>query len=100
MRYLVKDLGPLEYAYIIPIGDIHIGDPNFNERKFLDFRDWILQTPNTFVLLPGDVLNCATKNSKSDFYKELMPVQQAKKYAIQAWRVLPLSLNNGKQMPP
>jgi len=83
LYYVAHDLGPLEYAYIIAMGDLHIGDPLFNEKKFLDFRDWILKTPNTYIVLLGDVLNCAIKGSKSDFYGELMPVQQAKKYALQ-----------------
>lgn len=82
MRYVVKDLGALEHAYILPLGDIHIGAPEYNEKKFLKFRDWVAQTPNTFVVLPGDILNCATKTSKSDTYSETMPVQEAKKYAV------------------
>ncbi len=82
MRYIEKDLGPCEYAYIIPIADLHIGDPLFDEKKFLRFRDWICQTPNTYCILLGDVLNCATKGSVSDIYGEKMNPQEAKKYAV------------------
>lgn len=61
---------------------IHIGAPEHNSKKFMDFRDWILTTPNAFTMLNGDILNCATKNSKSDSYSELMPLKDAKKHAI------------------
>lgn len=75
-------MGNIPYAYIIAIGDIHIGDPNFNQKKFLEFRDWILNEENAYVILLGDLLNCATKNSISDIYGETMPVQEAKKMAV------------------
>lgn len=83
MKYIVKDLGDIDYAYIIPLSDLHIGDPGFDEKKFLDFRDWIAKEPNTNVVLVGDILNCATKNSKSDIYGEKMNPSEAKRYAKQ-----------------
>lgn len=83
MQYIVKDLGPINFAHIIAMSDLHIGSPYFSEKIFLDFRDWILKSENTYIVMPGDILNCATKYTKADIYSEIMTVQQAKKYAIQ-----------------
>jgi len=82
MFYVEKDLGALEQAFIVPIADMHIGDPLFNEQAFLELRQWIEKTPNAFVILLGDILNCATKNSISDVYSEELPPQKAKKKAL------------------
>ncbi len=82
MRYIEKDLGNRDFAYIIPISDLHIGDVYFNEEKFIKLRDWVKEQENAFVILLGDILNCATKNSISDVYSELKNPQQAKKYAF------------------
>lgn len=83
MRYITKDMGNIDYAYLIPISDLHIGDPHFHHRKFMDLRDWIWQQPNTFVVLVGDIMNCATKRSKSDIYGESMNPTEAKNYAAE-----------------
>ena len=83
MRFITKELGNLEYAYILPIGDMHLGDPHFAKKKFLDLRDWILAKPNCYVVLVGDILNCATRSSKSDIYAENMNPNQAKNYAVE-----------------
>jgi hypothetical protein len=82
MKWIERDLGDIENAKIIPLGDLHIGDPLFDEGKFIKLRDWILNEPNVFVILMGDLLNCATKNSVSDTYSEIQNPQEAKKYAI------------------
>lgn len=83
MRWIEKDLGDLEYVYIIPISDMHVGDRHFDEKKFMSFRRWIEEEPNAFVVLVGDILNCATKNSVSDIYSEIKNPQAAKKYAFE-----------------
>lgn len=83
MQYTVVDLGDMEYCDLIPIADLHIGDPLFHEKKFKGLRDWIAKKPNARVVLVGDLLNCATKNSKSDIYGERMNPGEAVKYAYE-----------------
>ncbi len=81
MKFITKDFGNLDYAYIIPIADLHIGEELFAEKKFIKLRDWILNTDNAYAVLVGDLLNCATKNSKSDIYGERMNPGEAIKHA-------------------
>jgi len=82
MQYLTKDFGQSEYAYIVPLSDLHIGEEGFDEARFIEFRDWIRDTPNTYAILVGDILNCATKTSKSDIYGEKLNPSEAKRKAI------------------
>lgn len=81
MKYIIKELDS-DSVDIIPLGDFHVGDPRFDEQRFLDLRAWILKNPNVRVVGTGDWLNCALKNSKSDVYAEKLTVQQAKEKVV------------------
>lgn len=71
---LPKDLDPI---YIIPFSDLHLGDPRSDIEKFFKYREWMLEHPNAYAILNGDIMNTATKNSKSDIYEDtLNPKQQ------------------------
>jgi len=65
-----------DYAYLFPIGDIHIGD------KFVDYRllenniKWVEGEPNARVVLMGDILNVATRSSKSSPFEQNMGLQE------------------------
>jgi hypothetical protein len=55
--------------YVYPIGDLHVGDKAFGKvglKKFMGYRDHILKTPNACVFLMGDILNVASRNSKTN----------------------------------
>lgn len=76
LRVIKHDLGlNIEKAYIIPLSDLHIG-ADFNEDKFLGYREWILKTPEAYTVILGDVIDNATKNSIGDTYGTLRPKQQ------------------------
>lgn len=82
MRIHEVDLGNLESAYIIPISDMHIGDPMFDAEKFFGYRQWIQDTPNAYIVLNGDILNTAIKNSVSDIYSEVLSPKEALETAV------------------
>lgn len=83
MKYIERDLGDIEKAVIIPIADMHVGAQNFDEKGFIKVRDWIAHTDEAFVVLIGDLLNNATRNSVSDIYSEAVPPQRAKKHVVE-----------------
>lgn len=67
MRYLSVDV-VANHAYLIPIGDIHIGDKAFGKigrAKLAGYIDWVKKTPNARVFLMGDIFNVASRNSKT-----------------------------------
>ena len=77
MKYLAHDLGDLDHAYIIPFSDLHLGDPLFDEQKFIGYRDWVLAQPNAFVTINGDIINAALPDSVSDSMGEKYNPKQA-----------------------
>jgi len=83
MRIHEVDLGEdVKTAYLLPISDMHIGDPAFDQDKFLGYRNWVEQTPNAYIILNGDILNTAIKNSVSDVYREIMNPREALNAAV------------------
>ncbi len=59
-----------EEIILVPIADSHDSDA-FADEKYVDDRiKFIKNTPNAFALLNGDLMNMATKNSKSDVYAD------------------------------
>jgi hypothetical protein len=56
------------HAYLIPIGDIHLGDRAFGKvgrKKLKGYLDWVAQTPNARIFIMGDVFNVAGRHTKT-----------------------------------
>ena len=59
-----------EEIILVPIADSHDSDA-FADEEYVDNRvKFVEHTPNAFALLNGDLMNMATKNSKSDVYAD------------------------------
>ena len=87
LKIVTKDLGLYtDSAYIVPLSDLHIG-AEFDEKKFLGYRQWILDRPNAYCIMNGDIVDMATKNSIGGVYDTLRPKEQ-RKYAIEMLRPL------------
>jgi len=67
--------------YIIPLSDMQIGNPGFNEKAFIGYRDWILEHENAFAIFPGDNRETPTMGNKASDYWDmaLTPAQADKK---------------------
>lgn len=80
MKYLTVEI-PENVAYVIPIGDIHLGDKGFKgegETKLRGYLDWVKLHPNARIFLNGDIFNVASRNSKtSPFETDTSEYQQA-----------------------
>lgn len=61
-----------ENLIIVPISDVHLGDPQSRLDILQEHVDFIRNTPNAYTVLLGDLINNGTKNSKSDVYKDTM----------------------------
>jgi predicted phosphodiesterase len=67
----------LEQIEIIPIGDVHIGDSEADIKALQNVVNYVLDKPNRYVILNGDLMNTALKTSVSDVYGELLsPMEQ------------------------
>lgn len=76
-KMIVRDLGDLQEVEIHALADLHLGESTCNIKAFRKWRDMILEASNRYVILNGDVINMALKDSKSDIYSEkLKPSEQ------------------------
>lgn len=85
MRYLRSSVRG-ECSYLIPIGDVHLGDKSFGKRgrdKLAGYIRWVKEHPNARIFLMGDIFNVASRVSKTspfesraDEYKEAAAIFQ------------------------
>jgi hypothetical protein len=64
---------PYDRAYVIVIGDLHIGDKAFGRvglNKVRGYIDWVGEHPESRVFLNGDIFNCATRQSKTSPFEQ------------------------------
>lgn len=67
MLYLESQI-PQKTAFIVPIGDIHAGDPSFTEKqqsRLKQMINFVAAHENARVILMGDLVNVATRASKT-----------------------------------
>ena len=64
MKYLEVAI-PEEHGYLIPIGDVHFGDKGFKKvrDKLTGYLDWIMERPNAYTFLMGDIFNVAGRGT-------------------------------------
>lgn len=85
---MLNDLMPVKHDIpyktfkVYPVFDVHIGSAEYMKEEFESFIDYIKNTPDTYIVVGGDMLNNAIKSSVSDVYSETMMPGEAKKYAV------------------
>lgn len=60
---------PEDHGYVIPIGDLHRGDRHLTANglnKLKGYLDWVLERKNARIFLMGDILNVASRTSKTN----------------------------------
>lgn len=70
-------------ARIHILSDLHIGDAHSDMRTIEARIDAIKNDPRALVVLNGDIMNTATKNSISDIYSETLKPMEAINRAVQ-----------------
>lgn len=87
--FVEVDLGAdLETAEVLPISDVHVGDPAFREEAFSNLLKWVLEARNRFVLLGGDLANVSTRSAVSDIYASRMSPAEEIAYITKKLRPL------------
>ena len=67
----------LEYVQIHTFADWHIGDLNCISEEINRAIDEVINNDKAYVICNGDLINNATKGSKSDIYSEVLNPMQA-----------------------
>jgi len=83
MKIIKRDLGPdFESIEVVNMGDLHIGDASFDEKLLDKEIKKIREIKNRFVVLNGDLINNAIRNSVSDIYTEQMSPQAQLEFLV------------------
>ena len=62
---------------ILPLADWHIGDPNADGKRMLEWLDYLKNNPNAYAILNGDLMDAAIKTSIGDVYQaSIQPMEQ------------------------
>lgn len=68
---------PPAQVELVHLTDLQYGAKNFQEDRFLKYRDWMLSTPNRFAFLGGDLIDAATVLSVGSPYDNTVePIDQ------------------------
>lgn len=62
-----------DHAYLLVVSDLHVGDKAFGKESRAKLRgllDWVKETPNARIILNGDLLNTATRVSKTSPFEQ------------------------------
>ena len=76
-------------VYIYAIGDIHLGDRNFtkaSEEKLKGYIEFIKKTPNAYCILQGDLLNVATRASKTSPFDQNLDLKEQIDKAVELFK--------------
>ena len=65
---------------IYPLADLHIGDEKTQLKEFYKFKEKVLADPFAYIVLNGDLMNNALKNSISNVYNDTMRPADQKKW--------------------
>lgn len=68
---------------IYPISDVHLGAAEHMEKEWAEFCEKVLQEPNARIILGGDLINNATRNSVSNVFDETMRPREQKRVMAQ-----------------
>jgi predicted phosphodiesterase len=71
------DAGDIDFAEILPIADLHIGDKTVGDEPMNRVIRWVNAKKNRYIMIAGDVFNAAIKSSVSDCYSEKYTLDEA-----------------------
>jgi len=63
---------------IYPIGDLHLGSIGCHEKEWEQFVQFIQSEPDAYIVIVGDMLDNATKNSIASTYEQRFRPMEAK----------------------
>lgn len=67
---------------IYPISDVHLGAAEHMEREWEYFCERLLDNPNAYIILAGDLINNTTRSSVANVFEETMRPREQKKRMV------------------
>lgn len=72
-----------ESIVIFPISDVHLGALEHMKKEWLEFCDMIQKTPNTYLILGGDLINNNTRSSVGSPWDDTLRPREQKKRMVE-----------------
>lgn len=88
MNVIRVELPSFDRIELIPLSDMHLGDPLTDEVAIENTIKYILEQPNRFVVINGDITNTALKASKSDIYSAKYSIEEENNVAYRLLKPL------------
>lgn len=84
---------------LIPISDLHYGNPLFSEKHFQRLLKYIEAEPNRFMILNGDLAESSLRTSKGDIFRQVGTPQDQRDWVIERFypyrdRILSVTTGN------
>jgi predicted phosphodiesterase len=73
---------------IYPISDVHLGAKEHLAKEWTSFCNQIMQIPNAYIVLGGDLINNSTRNSVANVFEETMRPREQKR--VMAEMLMPI----------
>jgi len=70
------------YVNIYPIGDLHIGSPNFNKKSFKRWKKMVESDPFGKIVMVGDMIDNGLKSSHTNSYDATLSPRQQKEFLL------------------
>lgn len=68
---------------VIPISDVHIGAIEHNKERWERFCNELQNTPNTYIVLGGDLINNSTRSSVANPFDEVIRPREQKQRMVE-----------------
>jgi hypothetical protein len=84
---------------LLPISDVHYGNPLFSKHHLLREIRFISETPNAYTILNGDLCESALRTSKGEIYRQVGTPQDQRDWIIEKFypirdKILGMTLGN------
>lgn len=80
---IVKHIPGNDDITIYPISDLHAGAAEFMGTKWNEFKKQIVNEPNSYVVLAGDLINNATRTGVSNIFEDTMRPSEQKRWVAE-----------------
>lgn len=80
---IIREFAANDDLKIYPVGDLHVGAPEFDRREWDAFKKQLLSEPNSYITIGGDMMNNGLKSSVTNVYEETMRPADQKKWVAQ-----------------
>ncbi len=74
---LIEKVDLADPVYLIPLGDLHLGSPQCNYKKFEGYVNWVKEHSHAYIFLMGDLFDLPTLTSPTSTFEQTENINEA-----------------------